>query len=1452
MKKIKTNKLLIIYSAPIILSSLFLTSCTKIDKSKKNTTIENIIFRQENINSLTIEIDLNDKINSNEIQIIFNENLNYNIKIFHQKVVVYINGLEQNKKYNIKELIIKNQVLNLDHFNKEFYINKNNAKNNNILISGIIFENITQNSVDLSINFKNLTQEIEDVKFQINNNLVIPQIIDLQKSKFRISNLNSDTTYNIQSIILDNKEILIKNNNVFKTLVDTSSNSSNVESKDFYIKNVFFNEIKQNSAVMNISFSKKQIKEIQNNTFEILLNNGNSFVFENYSPAEQYNFLLNNLESNTEYSIKSIKFNGEYLIIKNNYSFRTLRTIPNKNNLYESLQNKKLNYQFYDNYLNIEKIKSFNFTNNEVYKNYLKEESNKNQFSNQTDSVNPFENEYELINSFTNENNLTAYFKILKNNPNSFYVNYQDLNKNHSQQVSKQLSKVQESIYKLTIENINDNFVLINSISQNNSTLKNKEIYVLFNKKTNENSDNYTISNNSEWHAYDKTENNTTKLYYDSTIYSKNNQNLPEFYWKYLDKNNNVQSVKLDSGNSLSSQFRVIINDKTAFKKSIGLFFKQNQDMFYINNQEEIKLLNDTKENLIDAKNKYKLDISKIQENQDKIQINYNSNLFDKLTDVKLIIKSTNPFEPFVLKIDTELNKNNNTISFNKNLLPSEINEFIITNSIINNEHFNTYYLNDSFKFKINKNYSELTLENFKVTKDSNNLFGHLKFNFTDQNIKFFKNKVFKLVFDVDTNKNSSYEINFIDKPFVFVNFKDLEDFKINKFQENIKYTLKNISLVEPYTFNEIVPEINKTQDYTFVNIYDDQLNKDQFNEEFINFLNTSNVDFTQENFLNLIKYQNLYKTNSDILPYKEKVFFNNTKNIDYKTYIPREILEKTIFKINNHSATITKDLSEINNLNSFEKENLIFSFSFELELSFKKPIDNYKNKYKPNSVVHIDLPYSQIYQKKNIQDYKFYINSYFENLNVTNVFYNKIKDLFSFDFELIDDKLILKINNKKNIKIFDSIVSHNLSIAQSAYLGSLSYKINYVGDNEFIYNQKPLENQKYTGLNEKITEQSEYSNVNTENNALRLYKEDKDKVIDTYRQRAFTFKDNGGSWTVIGKVLPNNPNDFRFYITSNDHVWKTLQDATQRDKINNPTINKIDKLIDIKVPKIVDKQTATSNNSETYVSNFSTKWKNEIEYKFELISNFFDPNEFQEINKLVLNDLKTHGGVDKFSDNVFAIVDFAFFFKNFELNKSENWIYKNQKLNQKEIEIVEFIHNLLNIKTLQVSKLNKNVNNNINFNYYIAGFSAKKTANQFSPLDNTTKRWREYLIGNSIKNLTPPIYETKLFGRIQMNNPFITTNTNNVDISGGFSGSGLYDSQGNFAGYHVLGDPDDGFSNKYAFLIDTQEKTIFGDGSQTFNPISFYEKIRLLSYLYPNKYSSQDFKNKPEWDDNG
>ncbi|MCU9931992.1 hypothetical protein NW733_05005 [Mycoplasmopsis felis] len=70
---------------------------------------------------------------------------------------------------------------------------------------------------------------------------------------------------------------------------------------------------------------------------------------------------------------------------------------------------------------------------------------------------------------------------------------------------------------------------------------------------------------------------------------------------------------------------------------------------------------------------------------------------------------------------------------------------------------------------------------------------------------------------------------------------------------------------------------------------------------------------------------------------------------------------------------------------------------------------------------------------------------------------------------------------------------------------------------------------------------------------SIRLFEENKSKVITDLRQRSFAFQSRDGTWLMLGKVKPNDNTDFRFYITSNEHVADNNNILSYKRDPNNP-----------------------------------------------------------------------------------------------------------------------------------------------------------------------------------------------------------------------------------------------------------------------------------------------------------
>ncbi|WP_322958419.1 hypothetical protein RRG49_00010 [Mycoplasmopsis felis] len=1448
-------------------------SCVSCNETIKEVyKINEIKFTETNENESILKIKFNKEIINKDIKINFNSNLSYEIKKENNLVILAFNNLEENRIYEIKSIFIDNKELTKP-LKLNYKFNKTPKLQKEVSVKDLNFSNITQNSANLNIKLENFVNNIELV-INLNQNTYTYNL-DRPETTINLNNLLEDTIYKINWIKINN--IIVKVDNfqlTFQTL-KTITNIDNKKENSITLQDIQINEISNNSASLLISFN--EINQDQNT---LLVELNNSLIFEKtFSVKNNFKLFINNLNPDTKYQITKLKLNNKEIELLKEYSFNTLSNPP-ENDFIRSydIPNRNPIHKHYAESLNILDINETPIEINEVYKNFINNMNN--------DEVNEdldiFKDQYKLNNYFINNNQINAYFSIYEDG--EFVINYKIINPNNTITThSKPLTKINQQ-YLFNLDNINDNIIIIDNITKNNSQLRyNGQKVLLFKKNKNQNSDNFKLLNNFDFYAYDEIENNNKILSFSSTIYLKDNStNYPEIYWKYLDKNFHIQSTKL-SGNNLTGLFKGTITNKDNYLTSLGLFFKEDNNYFYIDNQEQIKLLDDTKDNFKTAKNKYKLDLNRINIENNLIKISYSSNLFDNLNKVQLLIKSNNPFDRWSKLINTNINKNNNTLSFSQDLLPKHIKSFVITNSVINDKEINEYFLNKNNQFNVPKNIN-LKLNSFKVFKDktNNQIFGSLDFNFNNENIEMFKNKFFELKFNVDYLSNE-YEINFINNPVVYVKFNELSKFPLSNFLNNVKYTLNSIKVVEPYTLQDYVNNVflNETN-YYFVNndvISKSNLN-DLINQENSEFSSNNqglitkktnlNLDdliniwlsdetknlipYSQENLSSVLKYNKLYKTffsKTSNRPIKNFLLIDESdKTQIIKSFAPREILEKTVFNIENNKVSITKDLSDITNLEELSTNEIYLNFEFEFDLNFKKVRDYYKNNYSKYSFLNISIPYNAIKNQNQINNIDFDVYSDFMTYEQLQEQKNLISSLFSFNIRKNNNNLTLEIIPKEDIKFYDLIVEHNLSNTKSVFISNVLYSINYLSEDELIYTQKPLKNQESAGLNEQIINNNELTSQISQpiNSTKRLYKENTDKVIKQYRSRAFTFKSNGGSWTVLGKVKPNDPSDYRFFVTTNDHVWETFANADEIQKFNNPWITKIDKQLDLKVPRVIDKNIATNDISSTIVSDYDTKWNNEVPYEFELINNFFNHADYPQLNIFKKNDLSIASGTSKLSDNVIAIVNFKFFFENFEINKPNSWKYKNQTLNQNEQEIVQFIHNLINLDLLNSSKLNRHLSNFINLNYYIAGFPAKQTSNEFSPVGDNKKRWREYLVGNSILDLHSTNYCHARFKCFQMDHPFITTNTQTVDISAGFSGSGLYDSQGNFAGHHVLGDLDEyGYSNKYAFILDNQEKTVLGNGNTPFNTSSFYERMRYLSYLYPERYQNQ-FNKTPSY----
>ncbi|QKT05164.1 hypothetical protein [Mycoplasma sp. OR1901] len=463
-----------------------------------------------------------------------------------------------------------------------------------------------------------------------------------------------------------------------------------------------------------------------------------------------------------------------------------------------------------------------------------------------------------------------------------------------------------------------------------------------------------------------------------------------------------------------------------------------------------------------------------------------------------------------------------------------------------------------------------------------------------------------------------------------------------------------------------------------------------------------------------------------------------------------------------------------------------------------------------------------------------------------------------------------------------------------SEYISYRSSKVDQLSENKLT--KANLDNAYYPNIDYRL------KSADPLTFAKRLTKEDETNGIKNVRSRSFAIDSyNGGSWSVIGR---SNKKDYRFYVLTNSHVTAPIIVGETNNFIKNLFESpwaKEPKVDSILVPTLIGKNDMESNNKKPYYefnkiygvddkNNVNRLWftnlkfssndyisANNIEnlYLFnknkeearsinEVIGRIKIPLEdqisFKVIKDFRIKDEKVNGKSinenlrylhgkqldnegnsllerDKNNnmDLSIAEIDFSFFFKNFKDQKGQqNYTFNGYTLKNSEKAVVDFILNLEDLKPLKISDEVYHYNDYSSLNWYVGSFPIEKSTNKDAL--NYIRRYREYLITN-ISELTSyraPITFGNYFARI------FNINQKAVDLSGGSSGTSVFDSSGNLVGIinsgsGVVSDPENGY---IAFLVfDDQKISFFGDTRNLNNPNSFISETKKLAYLYPGFY---------------
>ncbi|UWV83836.1 hypothetical protein [Mycoplasmopsis felis] len=101
----------------------------------------------------------------------------------------------------------------------------------------------------------------------------------------------------------------------------------------------------------------------------------------------------------------------------------------------------------------------------------------------------------------------------------------------------------------------------------------------------------------------------------------------------------------------------------------------------------------------------------------------------------------------------------------------------------------------------------------------------------------------------------------------------------------------------------------------------------------------------------------------------------------------------------------------------------------------------------------------------------------------------------------------------------------------------------------------------------------------------------------------------------MLGKVKPNDNTDFRFYITSNEHVADNNNILSYKRDPNNPWVSRQAAHTDIKVPVIINQSQYNQNNTYPIVDSNNLRF-GFFDINIEIINNFNNERFFPENNE--------------------------------------------------------------------------------------------------------------------------------------------------------------------------------------------------------------------------------------------
>ncbi|WP_322935481.1 DUF1410 domain-containing protein [Mycoplasmopsis felis] len=1513
---------------------------TPLPKKESNYILSNFSVSNITHNSSLIKVAFSkfQNVNTTNFEFVFTNNKNNeNLVITNPKVntqgkllEIQLNNLQENTTYTLNSLKINNEVIDLSSLQiKSFNTIRNNTNSDQSTplvdnISNVNFGNITHKKVNVDVilnrSFESSDNLILELVNKSNNNTISYSNSTLTSSNtktFNIVNLNPNTTYEIKNIILNGKNLTISSN-ITKTF------TTNQEPQDsFVVSSIETTGTKNTQTYVKVNFSQHQLGDEDNKKFSLVIND-QTYTTSSYNNEPYVLFFVSGLTRNTTYNISGLSINNKNVPLVGNKTFKTTdndleeRRSASPTSEFQRTQPYPVSSsknKYYDEPSNIQN-KDYVLTQTTDYQNYLNSSNKTITYSN--DSLDQYTKVPRVVNgSFNNENTaLTVELEIPNPQNNTYTLEYEKTSDNNTKTtVTVSLNKT-ENKFNANITTTPGDVIKITKLLSNNQEVPkfNKAFNTYFETiVTGTKSNNFTFKHFKNWELLDA---NTlgTKWKLDPQIFTKDNSNsFPTFYWKYQKVDGTIDYAKFNTRNS-THQIKAEV-EKNQYAKSLGIYYEENNKKYRVidNTLLEPKIPNKNSSSVSKL-----IDINSINVSNNKVTVNFNKSVTQE-QDLKVLVKSVNPLQPWS-KIIT-LNKNGQSGTFETGQLQTNIKNYIITHSLLDNKE-SIYDLDSKYKFTKPLPFTEVVLNDFKVIGDEEKriLYGTSKFDITSSNIEYLKDKWFEFTFEAEVpeDKQETYNSYYVKNPKIIVPFDKLNKFILKGFIDRVKYKLTGVKVLEPYT-TDVYVNVNFTKNseqYNFVkyfnyDLYSEMLDNDtsvlnvQNSELITNKKNLTTTDlrnislssesknsipYSIQNMYSWInyKYELYYRNARDFNKHTVKNFKlidENNQEIKLKSIVGRELLsnKKPVLNDTQTNASITKDLSKFNNLENLNDKDVLFNFIFELDPTHKVLSNSATTYQSAKTYVMVPVSYKKIKETRTIDNSVFNVVHGYDDFETSNLYHKILNTMFRFKVSLNNNDLKLEIiaKDEQNTKIFDFKPDHNLSLINSAFLGNHDFYVFYkeTPNVELDFTEKAVGDNLIAGPNEKASYR-EGSGVHINNSyeplfgkfsklkdesktSIRLFEENKSKVITDLRQRSFAFQSRDGTWLMLGKVKPNDNTDFRFYITSNEHVADNNNILSYKRDPNNPWVSRQAAHTDIKVPVIINQSQYNQNNTYPIVDSNNLRF-GFFDINIEIINNFNNELFFPENNEFKDNQGNSLTGnlKNRTADLVYAIADFSFIFKNFAINNEDGWRWNGQTLTDTEKSVIKYIHNWVKLPMIKATNQTLVLDDYVNLNAYIATFPAILSDNKDSPAfpsgitnfaHQSTKRYREYLLGSSIRPLTDIFYLPKKSGDRagSFSTNSVSYSTNTVDLGGGSSGTSLFDNEGNLLGYVVSGhNPDNNKETEETFqmfVIDQHAKSYFGNGTTPLGNTSFYERMRMLSYYYPEWFDPINFTNKPK-----